>query len=139
MKCTYHLLAALLFFSSCDTYESGPIITDEFSIVGKWTLTEAYISSGGPQYWTEVENGEEINFFDNGTFSSNRFTECSKGNFSIVENELLLQYDCEGFDAVSESDEGLITYTLEFYSHYFIVTPTSGPFCIEGCSYKYKN
>lgn len=139
MKYKYTLLAAVLFLISCDTYQSGPINADEMSIAGKWTLTEAYISSGGEPYWTDVESGEEITFFDDGRFTSNRFTECTTGNFSIAENELLLEYDCVGFDAVSENEEGLITYSLEFFTDYFIVTPTSGPICVEGCSYKYTN
>lgn len=138
MKSTVTLLAVLLLFTACDKNSSGPINADEVSIAGTWILTEAYISTGGPQYWTDVEDGEEITFFDDGTFASNRFSECETGNFSMTDNELLLEYDCNGFDVVSENEEGLITYALELFSDYFILTPTSGPICIEGCSYKYE-
>lgn len=116
----------------------GSLTADESVIVGKWKNTEAFISAGGPQYWVDVENGEYIEFFENGTFSSNRFTECIIGKFSIEENKLLLEYNCNGFNAESENEEGFITYKLEFYSDYFILTPTSGPICIEGCSYKFQ-
>ncbi|MGB6153999.1 MAG: lipocalin family protein [Pricia sp.] len=138
MKLTLTLLAILLLSTSCDKMSSGPIDADELSIAGTWTLTEAYISAGGPQYWIDVEDGEEITFFDDGTFTSNRFTECETGNFSITGDELLLEYDCEGFELPSQNDKGPISYTLEFFSDYFILTPTSGPICIEGCSYKYE-
>ncbi|MEB8346792.1 hypothetical protein OO010_12090 [Flavobacteriaceae bacterium KMM 6898] len=138
MKVKYYLIAALLFFIACDKSKDEPITADESLMVGKWEQTEAFISAGGPQYWVDVENGEEIEFFENGTFSSNRFTKCRIGKFSIVENKLFLEYDCDGFDTQSENDEGFITYELEFSSNYFILTPTSGPICIEGCSYKYQ-
>ena len=138
MKFKYYLIATLLFCIACDETMDEPITADESLIVGKWKQTEAYISAGGPQYWVDVENGEEIEFFKNGTFSSDRFIECSVGNFSIEENKLLLEYNCMGFSTQSENEEGFITYELEFHMNYFILTPTSGPICIEGCSYKYQ-
>ena len=94
---------------------------------------------GGPKYWGDVENGEVIEFFENGTFSSDRFIECITGNFLMEENKLLIEYNCIGFNTDFENEEGLITFKLEFYSDYFILTPTSGQICIEGCSYKYQN
>jgi len=115
-----------------------PLTPNESLMVGKWKQTKAYISSGGPQYWVDTENGVEIEFFKNGTFSSDRFSECISGNFSIEENKLLLKYNCLGFNTDVENEEGFITYNLEFFSDYFILTPTSGPICIEGCSYKYQ-
>lgn len=105
---------------------------------GKWKLSEAYISAGGPQYWVDVENGEEIEFFESGTFNSDRFNECTTGSFSIEQNELLLEYSCSEFNPISENENGFITYKLEIHSNYFVLTPTSGPICIEGCSYKYQ-
>ena len=94
MKFKYYLIATLLFFIACDKTMDEPLTEDESLIVGKWKNTEAYISAGGPQYWVDVENGAEIEFFENGTFSSDRFTECITGNFSIEENKLLLDYNC---------------------------------------------
>lgn len=137
MKFTYYLIISLLVFTACD--ESDELVTaNQTLIAGKWKNTESFISSGGPQYWVDVENGMEIEFFENGIFSSNRFTECTDGNFSLLENELLLEYSCNDFDSGAENENGFITYNLEFYSSYFIITPTSGPICIEGCSYKFK-
>lgn len=137
MKYKYFLITALVFFIACDKTDES-IIANETLIAGKWEQTEAYISAGGPQYWIDVENGDEFNFFENGTFSSNKFTECTDGYFSIIENELLLEYDCSEFSTEFENEQGFITYALEFYSDYFIVTPTSGPICTEGCSFKYQ-
>ena len=107
------------------------------SLIGKWKLTEAYVSNGGPQVWVDVENGEEIEFFKSRKFNSNRFAECSTGIFSLEPHRLILEYDCNEFNPISENENGLITFKLEFHLNYFILTPTSGPICTEGCSYKY--
>ncbi len=109
---------------------------DAFSIEGKWKLTEAYISAGGPQYWTDVEDGEEIEFQGNGSFSSDRYPECATGIFSVDDGNLTLEYNCEGFESGTENEEGLITYKLDYGKNAILLTPTS-ILCIEGCSYKY--
>ena len=121
---------------SCGSDETNEIIDSE--LIGEWKLTEAYISAGGPQYWVDVEDGEEIVFFENRIFNSSRYSECTTGVFSLEQNKLLLQYNCDGFESQSENEEGFITYLLEFESDHFIATPISGPICIEGCSYKYQ-
>ena len=59
--------------------------------------------------------------------------------YSIEEGMLLLNYDCDEIDAELVNTEGFVTYNLEFYKSYFVLTPTSGPICIEGCSYKYQS
>lgn len=110
---------------------------NEHQIVGSWKLVEANISAGGPQYWQEIENGEEFEFLSNGNFSSNKYAECTGGEFSIKSNELRLIYDCNGFNPPIENSEGVVTYEITFASDYFILTPTS-VICVEGCSYKYK-
>ena len=138
MKFYFYLVAYLLFFIACDKSVDEPIIADESLLVGKWEQTEAFISAGGPQYWIDIENGEVIEFFENGTFSSDRFSECTTGNFLIEETILNLEYNCTGFNSGFENEEGFITFEMEFYSNYFILTPTSGPNCTEGCSYKYQ-
>ncbi len=126
--------------SSCSKKDDTLVIKDfsgkDEPIIGKWKLVEAFISDGGPQYWVNVENGEEITFTGDGLFSSNRFSECTKGDFSIELNELYLNYNCEGFTSGMENSEGLITYNITFESNYLLLTPTS-LICIEGCNYKY--
>jgi hypothetical protein len=138
VKLKYYLIIALIFSFGCNKTPDEPIIADATTISGKWKETEAFISAGGPQYWVNVENGEEIEFLENGTFTSDRFGECIDGNYSIADNELQLKYSCDGFNSESENEEGFITYKIEIYSNYFLLTPTSGPICIEGCSYKYE-
>lgn len=131
-------IASLLMILSfgCDNYDDAGIVSEN-SIIGSWKLVEAYISSGGPQYWVTIENGEEFKFLSNGIFSSNKYAECTGGNFSSEFNKLILNYDCNEFTTGFENSEGAITYEITFESNYFLLTPTS-VICIEGCSYKYK-
>jgi hypothetical protein len=126
--------------SSCsennETLESKDISATEEPIIGNWKLVEAYISSGGPQYWVNIENGEEFTFSSSGLFSSNKFSECTTGDFSVELNELSLNYNCNGFKTGFENSEGAITYKITFESNYLLLTPTS-VICFEGCTYKY--
>ena len=112
--------------------------TEESLMLGEWKNTESFISAGGPQFWVDAENGEEISFLKNGKFRSNRFAECQGGNFSIESDTLILDYSCRGFQSDAENEQDLITYILEFNDDHFILTPTSGPICIEGCSFKFE-
>lgn len=137
MKCTsLFFLGVLSVFTACDRNDDDDFDNDAFSIEGKWKLTEAYISDGGPQYWTDVEDGEEIEFQGNGNFSSDRYSECTTGAFLVDDGNLTLEYDCEGFETGTENDEGLITYKIDYGKNEILLTPTSIA-CYEGCSYKY--
>ena len=138
MRNVVYIFILLFSFFSCSSDKSNEKELDSSDLIGKWKLTEAFISSGGPQYWVDVEDGEEFEFFENGTFTSNRYSECTSGIFFTELNELLLQYNCEEFESESENDDGFITFDLKFDSNLFIASPTSGPICIEGCSYKYQ-
>ncbi|WP_442845817.1 lipocalin family protein [Leeuwenhoekiella sp. H156] len=138
MKTKLSLLFCLIVLIGCeDTSVEEPRDATALLISGKWKKTEAYISSGGPQYWVDAEKGETITFQNNGSFSSDRYAECATGNFTVKENVLSLNYDCPDFNPNTENEEGLITYSIEQFTTYFILTPTSGPICVEGCSYKY--
>lgn len=138
---SYIALACIIFLTSCskntDTMESRNLSLLDNPILGKWQLVEASISSGGPQYWVTIENGEEFTFSSDGSFVSDRFSECTTGDFSVESNELLLNYNCNGFTTEYENSEGAITYKITFESNYLLLTPMS-VLCIEGCSYKYK-
>ena len=131
-------ILALLLIISCDKEPDQPVPASPSLIAGKWVEREAYISSGGPQYWVGVEDGEAIEFGENGTFTSSRYAECASGTYFLEGDQLMLLYHCDGFDPGQANENGFITYRLEFFSSYFILTPTSGPLCIEGCSYKYR-
>ena len=119
--------------SSDDKYEA-----EKGDLIGNWVLAETLISAGGPHYWVDVDHGNQLQFQEDGKFNSDRFKECSDGLFRINGNELLLQYTCDDFKPKNENDEGFDSYHIEYKSDHFILKPTSGPICIEGCSYKYR-
>src|SRR5690606_33714797 len=89
--------------------DDDTIVGNENGIIGSWKLVEASISSGGPQYLVEIEDGEEFEFLNNGNFSTTRDTECTEGKFSMESNELSLIYDCDGFNPEVENSDGPIT------------------------------
>lgn len=138
MKANCTLLLVLLLAVACDKNAEEPIPPEQTLLSGRWMETEAFISNGGPQYWVDVEDGETLEFTADGTFTSDRYAECATGTYFLEGTELMLLYDCEGFEPASANENGFITYLLEFYPDYFIISPTSGPICIEGCSYKYR-
>lgn len=91
MKYLYcFLLASVLLMFSCsknnDILESRDLSLVNNPILGNWRLVEAHISFGGQQYWINIENGEEFTFSSNKSFSLNRFSECTNGDFSIESN-----------------------------------------------------
>jgi hypothetical protein len=141
MKTIQKLGLVVLFIGLLFGCEDNEGTIDENSIVGNWRLTAAYISSGGPQYWISIDDGYQMSFSDNQAFTSTQYTDCESGTFSINSDLSVLsfEYDCNGFTSVAQDPNGLITYAIEtFDKNYFILTPTSGPICIEGCSYKFE-
>lgn len=137
----YFIVATSVLVSSCSKndqdIETKDLTAKYKPIFGKWKQVGAFISSGGPQYWVDVDNGEELTFSSDGGFSSNRFSGCTNGDFEIESDELKLSYNCDGFESGFENSEGFITYIITFESDYFLITPTSGAICTDGCSYKY--
>jgi len=141
MKAIQKLGILVLFISVLFGCENNEDAIDENSIVGNWKLTAAYISSGGPQYWVSVDDGYQLSFSGNETFTSTQYTECEDGVFFINSDMSVLSflYGCNGFTTAAQNSNGLITYAIKtFDKDSFILTPTSGPICIEGCSYKFE-
>ncbi len=101
------------------------------SIIGTWELVEIYGLDGVGGQWTSVENGYTYTFETDGTFISNRFSECTNGTYILSETDgtLSFAYDCE--------DGGTFVENYVFSGQYLILTPTYLD-CIEGCDYKFK-
>lgn len=131
------VLVLLSQFSACNNDDTDSPNPTDTAILGKWKLTAAYISSGGPQYWVDVEDGEEIEFLSEGSFTSTNYPECKEDGYTLDGENLVLDYDCEDMELVAENEDGLITFHIEFEDGHFLLSPTS-VLCIEGCSYKYE-
>lgn len=131
------LLVVFIIINSCNNFEEEIEPTNQ-SISGKWRLRGGFVSNGGPQYFVENDSNEIIDFFDNGKFQSNKYDKCTEGIFRLEEKKIFFKYECDNFIAQNENEDGFIVYKLELYTDYFLLRPFSGPFCIEGCSYKYE-
>ena len=131
----------ILFFSiifSITSCNSDDTNKQDNNIIGTWKLIETYGSDGGnnPQ-WTLVNNGYMYTFNENGSFTSNRFSECSEGNYSISANNLTLDYSCSNFDTGIETTAGTFLEEYSFEGTNIILTPTYLT-CIEGCKFKFQ-
>jgi len=130
------ILSMLLSFTNCNS-DNGAKEQDN-SIIGIWKLIETYGSDGGSNpLWTPVDNGYTYTFHENGSFTSDRFSECSEGNYSISGNTLTLDYGCDGFTAGIEIPEGIFVEKYIFKNENMILSP-SYMNCDEGCEYKFK-
>ncbi|MDD3771457.1 MAG: lipocalin family protein [Weeksellaceae bacterium] len=88
------LLSLCVLFSllACNDDENK---APEKSITGTWKLAEVYGSDGGIGSWNEVENGFVYTFNSDMTFTSTRFSECTYGVYSIIDQLLTLKFGCE--------------------------------------------
>lgn len=118
--------------TSCDKE-----VAIETDLVGSWQLVENYYSPGGPGEWHDVEDGFEYTFSDDGSFTTDS-NSCGIGSYSFDGRVLTLEYSCAGFLTGRENDNNQITFGLVFQVNHLILTPTSGPICIEGCMEKYR-
>ncbi|PCI34200.1 MAG: hypothetical protein COB60_06615 [Flavobacteriaceae bacterium] len=136
MKNLILLFSIILSFNSCSQNEEEK--NSDNSIVGTWKLIEVYSSDGGsnPQ-WKLVENGYIYTFKIDGTFTSNRFSECSIGKFELNNSNLTLRFDCNGFTTGIESPEGTFIENFNKKNNEIILKPTYLN-CIEGCGNKFQ-
>ncbi|WP_066225057.1 hypothetical protein [Formosa haliotis] len=136
MKNLIIFLSIILSFNSCS--QNDEIIKKSNSIVGTWKLIETYESNGGnnPQ-WTTISDGYTYIFTKNGKFTSNRFSECTDGSYSITGINLTLDYSCNNFDTGIETPAGTFIEEYSFEGENIILTPTYLT-CIEGCKFKFQ-
>lgn len=135
MKNLILIFSMLITFVNC---ANDDINKQEDSIIGAWKLMETYIGDGGSNpKWTTVTDGYIYTFNSDGSFTSNRFSECSKGVYSLLADNLTLDYECDGFTTGIETPEGTFIEKFIFEKESLILTPTYLT-CIEGCDYKFK-
>ncbi len=137
MKNSCKLGISILFIIVVSGCKSTNKANTSSAIVGTWQLVEAYQSIGGPATWSAVEDGYTYTFSANGDFTSNRFSECTKGKYSVKSNELTLNFGCDGFTKGIEKPEGVLIEKIMVESDYVFIKPTY-IICTEGCNYKFK-
>ncbi|MCL6217879.1 lipocalin family protein [Zunongwangia pacifica] len=127
----------LLTLSGCDNEEYGMYEVDR--IVGSWKLVEVYNdNNNGRGVWSPAENVYSYTFNEDGTFSSTRFPQCTGGNYSIYDDEIVLDFDCNnnrtmGISSVSS------TFIEEFdYDGNNVIFIPTYPACDKGCKLKFE-
>lgn len=134
-------LLALVLMSSCT--KNNDEILNEFdlktaeAIIGQWKQVGSYISSGGPQYYVEATDGEVLNFYDNGRFSSNKYPGCHNGTYSVDDDIITLNFNCGAFDMRFPELDGIMRYSHTIEANKLNLIPRT-LMCIEGCSYEYE-
>ena len=126
MKKLITVSIVFLFFLNCS--KSTEEIANPF--LGKWQLTGEKISAGGPTPdWASISNGYFITFSAENTFTSTQITGCGNGTYTIINNKLLLNFECNNqsipskFDIASVSNSELILKNIN---------------CIEECASKFQ-
>jgi len=112
----------LLLFSVACKKSIEPI---ENSLIGKWTYTEHYISSGGPGEWRPVAPKETIEFKPDGTFIPSDSFLKDANHFEILDS-VTIKFQ-PGFI--------LMRYSIDTSARELLMSPV--PMCIEGCSNKF--
>lgn len=126
------LLCMLLFGCSNDDH------LGTMRLHGTWQLIEVYDHPGyGNGQWVPVEDGYIYNFFPTNHFTSNRFSECENGLYSMSATQITLQYECDGFTTGIESSQGAFIENYTFESDTLILIPDYLS-CSEGCGWKFK-
>jgi hypothetical protein len=102
------------------------------SLTGKWVFTEYYIAPGGPGQWQPVTPpGQTIEFKPDGRFLSSLFLKDAT-HFKILDSVTIK------FQPVSTvSGYILMAYSIDTAARELLMYPVN-PFCIEGCSNKFK-
>lgn len=125
-------LAAILIMG-CDNNDLGKEVPTTLSnLVGKWQLTETYISPGGATEWVDVTNGYSYFFNSDGTY------EQVEDNISLEEGTYRIEDDNLFLDFESDGEEKILGFSLEITDKTITLSPSFPAICIEGCLYRFR-
>jgi hypothetical protein len=128
-KLLFLSLILLVFIPGCKKSSLEPI---ENSLIGKWIYTEYYQSIGGPGQWYPVTPpGQTVEFKPDGRFLSSSFLK-DADHFQILDS-VTVKFQ----PASTSSGYILMGYSVDTAARELLMYPVN-PFCIEGCSNKFK-
>ncbi|MFC7357503.1 lipocalin family protein [Jejudonia soesokkakensis] len=132
MKKLSLLLLLSIFIVSCASEDKTLEFTAD-NLIGTWKLVEAYADPGdGSGTYQPVTNGYTFTLNSDGTFTSERISECESGTYSIQENaKLVFQFDCENYSEI-------FVDTAKFDGSKLVTSPLSPIVCTDGCGNKFK-
>ena len=128
-KLLFLSLILLIFIPGCKKSALEPI---ENTLIGKWIYTDYYLSIGGPGQWYPVTPpGQTIEFEPDGRFHSSSFLK-DANRFQILDS-VTVKFQ----PASTSSGYILMGYSVDTAARELLIYPVN-PFCIEGCSNKFK-
>lgn len=137
MKSIYlFFITFLCINTACTKDESNK---QENVIFGSWELIEIFINDGSSSSgeWQQPDSTYHYIFYDDNTFTSNRFLECDYGTYTYTENTIELNFGCENFTTGIENPPGVFIESYSFENNHLILVPTYLS-CDEGCGWKFK-
>lgn len=110
--------------------KDAPAYSNE-GLIGKWELTEFYVSIGGPAIWEQATDATRhtAEFKNDGTFISDGFLYYGATGYRQVDSAYI-----EFLNATGSS--GVLSYVFKLENDNSQLTIS--PLCIEGCAYRYK-
>lgn len=100
-------------------------------LIGKWELTEFYVSTGGPGIWVAATDATRhtVEFKNDGTFISDGFLYYGATAYQQTDSVSIEFLNATGNTAV-------LNYAFKLENNNSQLTIS--PLCFEGCSYRYK-
>lgn len=129
---TIHFFLLLVLFTAfgCSKQEAT---ADENSIIGKWTYTEHFYSTGSPgQWYPVVPANQKIEFKSDGKFIPAESFLKGANRFEFIDSATIKIYP-----ATTSSGFILMGYIIKEAGRELYLYPVD-PICIEGCSSKFK-
>ncbi|MDB4289599.1 hypothetical protein N9887_00800 [Flavobacteriaceae bacterium] len=135
MKSMYLILTLFFLITGCNEEDTKQ---QENSIYGTWQLTQLFVVDGVDGSWQDIENGFIFTLNKDNSFSSNKYQECSVGNYFIDmnNNKITFEYNCSDFTPC-ESNSSKCVETFVFENQLLKFTPEYSS-CIEGCGQRFK-
>ena len=133
MKPIWVTLVAVITLMACSKTDDSKSAESDKKLIGTWTYTEQYMSTGGPGTWSPaIPAGQNITFHKNGKFSaSENFLQGAK-RFEFVDSMQVKISPVEG-----PSGYVVMGYELSEGDNVLQLYPLEPARCIEGCSSKF--
>ncbi len=107
------------------------------NLLGLWQLEATFFGLSNGNQWNAIENGYIYQFKEDETFYSNKFSECSTGDYILTNNTLTLVYNCEDFSTALGDPPATFVEYYNFEDGFLLLSPAYLN-CDEGCLYKFK-
>jgi hypothetical protein len=133
MKKMINIAILLFFLIGC---KEEVLEQDENSIYGTWKLIEVFSGPPSGDGWNQIENGYTYEILSSGEFNSSKYDECSTGTFSVSDQTIFFNYDCENFNPCGANSTSC-QESFSFEGKFLVLKPDYLQ-CDEGCGYKFK-